>query len=158
MNELETPQTESQEMSDQEALLRIANAMKDNTPTQDEKQNVHTFLNNVATSKDTLKTGNLRDDKELNELGNPSYTVRGAKEMELDAQKIMGNDFFADYFKEQAEITLASSLSRNGFLIRQATTQVKQVADITRRRKINKGWFGKSTEENQGGDPNNPVN
>jgi hypothetical protein len=40
--ELETTQTESQDMSDQEALYKIAQAMKD-TPTQDDKQNVHTF-------------------------------------------------------------------------------------------------------------------
>ena len=64
----------------------------------------------------------------------------------------MANDFFKDYFKATAEDTLATSLSREGFLIKQATTQTKQVADVTRRRKINKGWFGSKTIESSGGD------
>jgi len=107
---------------------------------------------NVATAEDTTKTGNLKDDKDFSELGIPSYTVRGAKEMALVADKIMGNNYFKDYFQKEAEITLATSLSRDGFLVKQATVQVKQVADMTKRRKINKGWFGKEKIEEQGGD------
>jgi hypothetical protein len=153
--EIETPQTE-QEMSDEQALYKIAQAMKDNAPSQDEKQNVFTFLFNIATAKDTTKVGNLRDDKDLNELGIPEMNVRGAKELALISEKIMGNDFFKNYFLEEAEITLATSLSRNGFLVRSAVTQVKQVADATRRRKINKGGFGKEKIETSGGDINSP--
>ena len=143
-------------MSDEEALLKIAQAMKDNAPTQEDKHNVHVFLNNVATAEDTSKTANLRDDKDFNELGTPSHTVRGAKEMALVAKKIMGNGYFEDYFNEEAEITLATSLSREGFLVKQATVQVKQVADITKRRKVNKGWFGSKKIESSGGDPSSP--
>lgn len=141
------------ELTDEQALLKIAQAMKDNAPTQEDKQNVHTFLQNVAISEDTTKTGNLRDDKEINELGIPSYTVRGAKEMALVAEKIMDNKYFQEYFEKEAEITLATSLSRDGFLVRQATVQVKQVADITKRRKTNKGWFSSKNVEETGGDP-----
>jgi len=148
--EVETQQTE-QEMSDEQALYKIAQVMKDNAPTQDEKQNVFTFLFNIATAKDTTKVGNLRDDKDLNELGIPEMTVRGAKELALISEKIMGNDFFKSYFLEEAEITLATSLSRAGFLPRLATVTTKQIADITRRKKTNSGWFKKS-EEVQGGD------
>ena len=140
------------EMTDEQALLKLAQAMKDNAPTQEDKQNVHVFLMNVATAEDTTKTGNLKDDKDFSELGIPSYTVRGAKEMALVADKIMGNNYFKDYFQKEAEITLATSLSRDGFLVKQATVQVKQVADMTKRRKINKGWFGKEKIEEQGGD------
>jgi hypothetical protein len=71
--------------------------------------------------------------------------------MQLIADKIMGIPYFSEYFRQDAENTLATSLSRNGFLVRQGTTQTKQIADITRRRKINKGWF-KQSEEVQGGD------
>ena len=148
----EEQQQQEQEMTDEEALKKIAEAMKDNAPSPDEKQNVHTFLHNIATSEDTTKTGNLRDDKELNELGIPEYNVRGCKEMERIARKLMNNSFIADYFKQEAEDTLATSLSREGFLVRQGTTSTKQVADITRRRKINKGWFGRKTVEETGGD------
>ena len=140
------------DMTDEQALLKLAQAMKDNAPTQEDKQNVHVFLMNVATADDTTKTANLKDDKDFSELGIPSYTVRGAKEMALVADKIMGNNYFKDYFQKEAEITLATSLSRDGFLVKQATVQVKQVADMTKRSKINKGWYEKEKIEEQGGD------
>lgn len=143
----EQEQEQEVEMSDEEALLKIAAAMKGNAPSAEDKQSVHTFLFNIATAKDTTKTANLRDDKELNELGVPKYSVRGAKDMALISESIMENKYFEDYFKKEAENTLATSLSREGFLVRQGTTQTKQVADITKRRKINKGWFGSKKEE-----------
>ena len=141
-----------QEISDEEALMKIAQAMKGNEPTAEEKQSVYTFLFNIASAKNTTKTGYLRDDKELNELGLPEHTVRGSKDMALISEKLMGNEFFKEYFEAQAENTLATSLSREGFLVRQGTTQTKQVADLTHRRKVNKGWFGKQSVEEQGGD------
>lgn len=139
------------EISDEEAIMKIAAAMKDNAPVQEDKHSVHTFLFNVATADDTRKTGNLRDDKEISELGVPRHNVRGSLEMARISNLIMDNKFFEDWFKQEAEETLATSLSREGFLVKQATTSTKQVADITRRRKINKGWF-KSSEEQSGGD------
>ena len=142
------------EMSDDEAIMKIAAAMKDNAPTEEDKQSVHTFLNNVAVAEKTTKVGNLRDDKEMNELGVPIHNVRGRLEMARIANKIMENDFFKDYFEAEAEDTLATSLSREGFLVRQATTVTKNVADVTKRRKINEGWFGKSRIEESGGDAN----
>jgi hypothetical protein len=143
---------QQEEMTDEEALMKIAQAMKDNAPSVDEKHNVHTFLRSIVTSKDTTKIGNLRDDKDMNELGLPQYTVRGAKEMALISEKIMDNNYFKEYFEIDFENTLATSLSREGFLVRQGTTQTKQVADVTKRRKINKGWFGKEKIEESGGD------
>lgn len=148
-----TEQQPQDELTDEQALLKIAQAMKDNAPTQEDKQNVHVFLQSVATSDDTTKTGNLRDDKDINELGIPQYTVRGAKSMALVAEKIMDNKYFKKYFEKEAENTLASSLSREGFLVRQATTTTKAVADITKRRKSNKGWFSSKNTEETGGDP-----
>ena len=139
------------EISDEEALMKLANAMKGNEPSSEDKKSIFTFLDNVAKAEDTTKIGNLRDDKDMNELGNPSYTVRGAKDMALISEKIMDNDYFKEYFKLDAENTLATSLSREGFLIRQGTIQTKQVADITKRKKINKGWFGKEKVEESGG-------
>lgn len=141
-----------EEMSEEEALLKIANIMKDNAPTQDEKHNVHTFLHDVIVAEDTIKTANLRVDKDIDELGVPSYPVRAAREMALVAEKIMGNTYFQNYFEKEAEITLATSLSREGFVVKQATVQTKQVADITKRRKVNTGWFGTKKIEESGGD------
>jgi hypothetical protein len=143
------------EMTDEQALMKIAQAMKDNTPTQDEKQNVHTFLVKVVEEKDTLniaKLGNLRDDKDINELGVPAWNVRGALEMARISDKIMGNTFFKDFFEASANETNITSLSREGFLIKSAVTQTRKIEDTTKRKKINKGWFGKKTEESSGGD------
>ena len=141
-------------LSDEEAIMKIAQAMKDNSPSQDEKTNVHTFLNEVVKAEDNTKVGNLKRDKDLDEVGRPSYHVRGAKEMSLISKDIMGNKFFQDFFEQEAQNTLSTSLSVEGFLVKQATTQTKQVADATRRRKINKGWFGSEKIEEQGGDIN----
>lgn len=142
----------NQEMSDEEAIQKIAMAMKDNAPAQDEKINVHTFLRDVVVTPDATRVGNLRDDKDMNELGMGSYTVRGCKDMSLISGKIMNNNFFSGYFEQKAQDTLATSLSRGGFLVRQASVQTKQVVDATKRRKVNSGWFGKKTEEISGGD------
>ncbi len=141
-----------EDMSDEEALMKIAQAMKGDAPVQEEKHNIHEFLNRVVEAEDTTKIGNLEVDKDVDELGIPVYTVRGAKDMALIANQIMGNDYFKEYFEKEAENTLATSLSRRGFLIKQATTITKQVADVTKRRKINKGWFGKQKVEESGGD------
>ena len=147
--------TEEKEMSDEEAIMKIASAMKDGSASQEDKTNVHTFLLNVVQG-DSIgrisKTGNLRDDSELNELGIPQWNVRGALGMARISKMIMNNPFFQEYFESQAKETLATSLSREGFIIRQGTTQTKQVADITKRRKINKGMFGKKKIEESGGD------
>jgi len=156
MNKMVEPQQPQQplEISDEEALMKIAQAMKDNAPTPEDKQSIYTFLFNVATAKDTTKIGNLRVEKEkdgIDELGLPTHTVRGSKEMARISSLIMGNDYFDKYFKSEAEDTFATSLSREGFLVRQGTVQTKQIADITKRKKINKGWF-KEKQEVSGGD------
>lgn len=145
-------QKQEKEISDEDALLKIAEAMKGNAPSLEDKQSVFTFLFNVATAEDTTKTANLRDDKDMNELGVPAYTVRGAKEMALISNKIMDNNYFKEYFIAEAENTLSTSLSREGFLVRQGTTQTKQIADVTKRKKVNTGWFGKKSVEESGGD------
>lgn len=145
-----TQQTNEDELSHDE-IIQLAQAMKDNVPSQDEKQNVHTFLNNVVLAEDTRKIGNLKDDKEYDELGLAEHTVRGSFELVRISDMIINNKYLANYFKNEAEDTLATSLSRNGFLVRQATTTTKQVADATKKIKKNNGWF-KKTEEVSGGD------
>ncbi len=113
-----TEEKKIEDMSEEEALLALAKVMKDGVTTQEDKHNVHVFLNKVAESKDTTKTANLRVDKDIDELGVPSYPVRAALEMALVSEKIMGNNYFQNYFEKEAEITLATSLSREGFLIK----------------------------------------
>ena len=145
-----TDEKKVEDMSEEEALMKLAQAMKDNAPTQEDKQNVHVFLMNVATADDTTKTGNLRDDKDLNELGLPIWTVRGGLDMSMISDKLMDNNFFKEFFERQAKNTLTTSLSREGFLIKMNATTTKQVADTTKRKKTNRGMFGKKSEEVSG--------
>jgi len=148
-----------EELSDEQAILKIAQAMKDNAPSQEERHNVHTFLTNVVKETgidNSMKIGNLRDDKDMNELGVPAWNVRGTLEMARICDKIMGNEFFTGYFHGAALETLGTSLSREGFLLKTAVTTTKQVSDSTRRRKINKGMFGSRKIEESGGDLNSP--
>jgi len=155
MVETQAQQTET-ELSDEEAILKIAAAMKDNAPSTEDKVNVHTFLLNVVQAENISKIskiGNLRDDKEMNELGKPIWHVRGALDMARISDKIMDNEFFTEFFEKQAIDTLNTSLSREGFLIRQATTTTKSVADVTKRKKYNTGMFKKGVSEESGGDP-----
>lgn len=149
-------QQEQEELTDEQAIIKIAQAMKDNAPAQDEKNNVHTFLTNVIQTIDidkVSKVGNLRDDKDINELGIPVWNVRSSLELARISEKLMGNNFFKEYFEGASSEVLGTSLSREGFLIRQSTTNTKNVADVTKRRKANKGWFSKGTSEESGGDP-----
>jgi len=141
---------EEQELSDDEAILKIAAAMKDSSQSKEDKQSIHTFLFNVATADDTRKIGNLRNDKDFNELGIPPHNVRGSFELARISDLIMENETFAGWFEKEAENTLATSLSSEGFLIKQATTVTKNVSDMTPRRKTNSGWFGKKTIESSG--------
>jgi len=144
--------SEEEEIS--EEILKLASAMKD-APAQEDKHNIHSFLMNAVKEEEITKVariGNLKDDKDLNELGIPRWNLRGCLEMKRISEQLMNNPFFAKWFEESAKEILITSLSREGFLVRQATTQTKQVADITKRRKINKGMFGARKIEETGGD------
>ena len=114
-------------------------------PLPDEKYNVHVFLHRVATADDTTKVGFLKHE----EIGNPQYPTRSLKDFQLIAEDIIGNKYIAEHFKKQSEIVTSTSLSEEGFLVRQATTQTRQVADVTRRKKPNKGWFKKKDKDEE---------
>lgn len=111
--------------------------------TPDPKSNVHTFLRSVAESKDTTKTGFLKEE----ELGNLTLTVRADKELELISREIMKNTFFADFFAKESEITTSTSLSREAKLLELAVVTRREMADVTKPKKENKGWFGRKEKE-----------
>lgn len=108
-------------------------------PAPDEKHNIHKFLSEVATSEDTTKTGYL--DKE--EVGTPTHPTRTYKSLALTADKIMGNSFLKDFFNAEAEILSSTSLSKDAKLLEVAITSTRQLGDVTKKAKPNKGWFGK---------------
>lgn len=114
----------------------------------DGKHNVHTFLHNVATAKDTTKLGNLSE-AELGMMENP---VRAYKFLALFSDKIMKKEGLKDFFNTRSEIGTATSLSKHGFLTKLAVVTRKELADVTpKERKENKSWF-KSKDKKQEGE------
>lgn len=112
-------------------------------PIPEEKHNVHSFLNKVATSEDTTKVGNLTQE----EVGMPRLNLRTYKELSLIANDIMDNTFIGDYYDKEAEILTSTSLSKDAKLISLAVMQKRQIEDVTKPRKENSGWFKKKEEK-----------
>lgn len=109
------------------------------SPHGEEKHSVHTFLNKVAISDDTTKTGNLTAE----EVGVPKLTLRTYKELALISDKIIGSDDFKEYYEKKGEILTSTSLSKDAVLIKLAVVQRRELSDVTPIRKENKGWFKK---------------
>jgi hypothetical protein len=103
----------------------------------DQKSNKHAFLTKVAGSDDTIKTGNLA----IEELGNPTLELRAIKELELFSKNVYGDETWSEFFKELAEIQTSTSLSKDAILIKLASIDKKEMADMTPIKKENKGWF-----------------
>lgn len=108
-------------------------------PEPEQKHNVHTFFNEVLKTKDTTKVGNL----DSTELGMPQLPVRSYKELALFTERVMHNSFLSSYFRDAAEYSLATSLSKDAKLISLAVTQKRQVSDESKPRVINTSWFKK---------------
>lgn len=116
----------------------------------DAKQNVHTFLHNVATADDTTKLGFLKDE----EIGNMTNPTRAYKHLALFANEIMNKPSLQSYFLANSEIMTSTSLSRQGFLVDRAVVQKRELKDTTMKpRKENSSWFkkkdkGENVDEN----------
>lgn len=114
------------------------------------KQNVHTFLHNVATAEDTTKLGFLKDE----EIGNMSNPTRAYKHLANFANDIMNKPGLKEYFLANSEIMTSTSLSRQGFLVDRAVVQKRELKDTTMKpRKENSSWFKKKdkNQESEGG-------
>ena len=127
----------------------LEEAMKNyGAPQQDEKHNVHTFLHKVSVAPDTTKTGNLSTE----EVGTTPYSLRTYKQLSLVSDKLCNDDIWADYFKANGEILTSTSLSKDAKLITLAVLQKREIADVTKPRTQNKGWFKKGdSKEGEGG-------
>ena len=103
----------------------------------DSKQNVHTFLHNVATAEDTTKLGFLNE----NEIGMMSNPIRSYKHLAQFAKDIMHKEGLSTFFSANSEIVTSTSLSRGGFLVDRAVVQKRELKDTTATKKENKSWF-----------------
>lgn len=133
----DTPLTENEKKELQELLGYGANL-------PDPKQNVHTFLFNVATADDTTKLGFLKEE-EIGMMPNP---IRSYKHLKLFANDVMKKPKLANFFGANSEIVTSTSLSRQGFLVDRAVVQKRELKDTTKTLKENKGWF-KSKDKNK---------
>jgi hypothetical protein len=123
------------------------NALMNSVPgNSDKKYSTHSFLYDVATTKDTTRLGFLKEE-EIGQLTNP---IRSFKHLELFANKIMNNPELAGFFGASSEIGTSTSLSREGFLTKLAVIQKKQIEDVTKQPRKNKGWFSKKEEAPEG--------
>ena len=123
----------------------LAKALGYGTTQSDNKHTTHTFLFNIATAEDTTKVGNIEKD----ELGTPRHPTRAYKQLALIAEKIMDNDDLASYWKLKSENITATSLSKEGFLPKLAVITRREIADMTKRRKPNRGWFKKRDDDGE---------
>jgi len=113
----------------------------------EQKETPVSFFTKVITNDDSSKIGNLSEE----ELGSPQIPVRTSQELGLFCNEVCNEKEFGEYFNKKAEIILSTSLSKEGFLLRQVGTNRKEIADVTPRRKENSGWFKrKNKQENQG--------
>ena len=109
------------------------------SPTPEEKNNAWTFLKKVMEIPQTTRVGNLSSD----EVGIPYHSLRTLKELELISSEIIGNPYYANYFRERAEILTATSLSKDAKLISLSSLQRREIADTTKPHVMtsNAGWF-----------------
>jgi len=111
-------------------------------PKPETKPHIFNFFMKIIALKNNAKTAFLNED----ELGYSKIPVRTNLEL-ANYCKAMGNKGYADYFIDEAQIMLSTSLSRKGFLIQQAVTQRKESEfktriPVTQR----KGFFTKKEE------------
>lgn len=109
------------------------------------KMDIHSFLTAVVKAKDTTRLGNIKEE----ELGMPDLPIRTLKELEFITGRIPSMKTFNEYFTAMSEAITAPSLSKEGFLIKQATIQRKEFSDKTKPKKENKGWFKKKEPEEE---------
>lgn len=131
--------------SDAEDILK---GVYGTAPIAEEKKGVHQFLHNVATAKDTTKTGFLSTE----EVGTPRLPLRSLKELSLFCREVANKVYAADYFGKKAEILTATSLSKEGFLTKLAVIIKRETSNVLKTpMKENRSWFKKKNRDSEGG-------
>ena len=139
MDDFATPEEERQ------LLLAAAGY---GSPQQEERPGVHQFLLKVVQTSDTWKVGNLTEE----EIGPARIPLRTFRELSVFCNEVADKPGVAEYYKKKGEVLAATSLSAHGFLVNKAVTQKREVANMTKRRTINKGLFGGKKEVVEGGE------
>ena len=138
----EDQQAELAELEAQAAELEALTGDKSyGYPKPTSKESQFKFFKEIIDREDSSKVANL----DTAELGNMKLSVRSNLDIAnyLESEKL--NDV-ADYFKKKAEITLATSDSKKGFLAQLFVTQIKKDQKMMTP-EVKRGFFGKKKEE-----------
>lgn len=108
-----------------------------------EEKGIDNFFLEIIRNDDNLKIGNL----EKNEIGLPKLPVRTQLELADDCSLIPSMSSFEKDLRTQAQNTINTSLSKEGFLIRARITQKKELLDSTKKKERRKGLFGFGSKE-----------
>ncbi len=108
----------------------------------DEGRGIDNFFLEIIRTDNSKKVGNLTED----ELGLPKLPIRTLSELENDCNLIPSMSSFAKHFKKHSEDILATSLSKDGFLIKARITQKKELLGNDKQKQKRRGLFGKKEE------------
>lgn len=108
-----------------------------------EKWEIFKFLNKILESPDATKTANLS----ATEIGMLRHTVRRYFEVATFSRSV-GLDKVADYLADKAQITLATSMSKKGFMMQLAVTQIRRETKVKETPPITKsGLFSRGQKK-----------
>lgn len=107
-----------------------------------EEKGIDNFFLEIVRAEDTTKIGNITED----ELGTPPLPIRTLKELANDCDLIPSMSSFAKSFRTESENILASSLSKEGFLIKARITQKKEFLEKSKKKR-RAGLFGFGKKE-----------
>jgi len=108
----------SEEIIPTEAELDAAAAAIGSYPERSEREGIFSFLKKILTTPDTSKVSNL-DEQELHNVRVYQVASQYAREVNLEE--------VAKYLDKKGEIILATADSKEGFLIKMAVTQKKEL-------------------------------
>ena len=108
--ELEEQQEDLQDVQ-QEVYENQADDVS-NVPTAKRTNDLYALFDKVRRAEDSTKVSNL-DPKEI---GSPDITVRASQKVALIANTFHHKKF-AEFYKSQGELVLASALSKKGFFV-----------------------------------------
>jgi len=133
MSDEESQMAESlEDMQEQQAYLA-------GMPPPKRQDTIFRFFRELLQRKDSSKIANVKDE----ELGKPKLSIRGLQSIAAYAEK-EGLDIVKNYLMFESEITLATSLSRKGFLPQLFVTQIKREQKVKAEREQT-GWFKRRT-------------
>ena len=98
-------------------------------------ENILTWFWKIVGLKDSTKVANLTD----TEVGAAPLTVRGLQRLALVSQ-YLNEDGVQKFFKDDAEIVLATSMSRKGWLVEQSISTKKQTTRARTRSAGQQQW------------------